>query len=66
MDSDPELHEFVISHDPEIELTFSKEVLEMSAWLFTDRVDKAIETATDARQSGRAGTIAMRFLDAVW
>jgi len=30
MDSNSELHEFVISHDPEIELTFSKELLEMS------------------------------------
>ena len=53
MDSDPELHGFVISHDPKIELTFSKELPEMSAWLFTERVDEAIGTARDARQNGR-------------
>ena len=66
MDSHSELHQFLISHDPEIELTFSRELLEMSSWLFTERADQAIGTATDARQNGRAGTLTMRFLDAVW
>ena len=51
MGDDPDLYRFAVSHDPKIELRFSKEHLEMSSWVFTERVDLAIYTAIEARKN---------------
>ena len=66
VDGDSDSYRFSVSHDPEIELTLSKELLETSGWLFTQRADEALCTLTDAIREGRWGTLTMRFLDVVW
>jgi len=66
MDGDSDSYRFSISHDPEIELMFNKELLATSSCLFTQRADEAVCTLKDARRNSRWGTLAMRFLDVAW
>ena len=66
MGGDPDSYRFSISHDPEIELMFNKELLATSSWLFTQRTDEVVCASTDARRNSRWGTLTMRFLDVVW
>ena len=56
-EGDPELCQLIIYHNPEIELVLSKELLETTSWLFTERADQVIETATEARQNKRGGIL---------
>lgn len=66
INGDPDSYRFSISHDPEIELMLSKELLETSCWLFTLRADEAIRTLAEPIRENRWATLTMRFLDVVW
>ena len=66
VDGHSDFYRFSISHDPEIELKFDKELLASSSWLFTQRADEAVCVLIDARQDNRWGTLIMRFLDVAW
>jgi hypothetical protein len=61
-----EVYQFVISQNPEIEVVLSKELLEDSSWLFTEKMEEAINTATEARRKNRGGMLTMNFLDVEW
>jgi hypothetical protein len=61
--ADHEVYQLVISHDPEIEVVLSKQLLEESSWLFTERTDQVIEIAAAARQNNQGGVLEMNFLD---
>ena len=59
-------YRFSVSYDPEIELTFDKELLATSSWLFTQRADEAVCASIEASRNNRWGTLTMRFLDVAW
>jgi hypothetical protein len=65
-DSDSDLHQFVISHAPDIDLVISKELLVTNSWLFIERAEQAVGAGIDAKQDGLAGILTMRFLDVAW
>ena len=66
MNGHSDSYRFSISHDPEIELRFDRELLATSSWLFTQRADEAVCASLDARLNNQRGTVTMRFLDVAW